>query len=473
MATVILPEPATQVALNVDNLAVDLDGAQVLAHQYVYDNIGDNWDRLRGVGGAMAVDTELAAAIALADGMANPTVPQVGAHLMGWNSADWDRLVSSIANGLEVDVTRVQGAINTELPAALVADDDMANPTAPFVLAALAGYDVVSGNWQRLHLLDASTALTGAPLGHLVVGKTEGKVTYRTAFKGLAGLQGLAVQLRGNAATVVRVTKVQIAKPSVAQVPLRVVKTNTAAHGGTFTSPIGIPFDSVDAAAASGLRLYTAIPANGDVAIGHVWQVDDDGGPGFVDETTDANDVGDADWTIFTAAEDVADYVAIGYSEQFGGVVFDNTNGTAGTNGVVVWEYWDGDSWEVLTNVTDGTTGFTAGVSDGQTLTFDIPTDWAAQVINGSASLFYIRARITTVFTVDPVYDQGFILPAGAEVGTGSVYESDIDTNDVLFETFGDEQNTQALVLRGIAETLEIELSADAALDGYIEWTEE
>ena len=140
---------------------------------------------------------------------------------------------------------------------------------------------------------------------------------------------------------------------------------------------------------------------------------------------------------------------------------------------MVVWEYWDGDSWEALANVTDGTTGFTIAVTDGQNLTFDIPTDWAAQVLNGSANLFYIRARITTVYTINPVYDQGFILPAANEIGTGSVFEDDVDTGDVVYEHFGDDQNAQAIVLRGIAETLEIDLSANTTLNGYIEWTEE
>lgn len=38
------------------------------------------------------VDTELPAAVALADGMANPTVPQVGAHGMVFNGTTWDRV---------------------------------------------------------------------------------------------------------------------------------------------------------------------------------------------------------------------------------------------------------------------------------------------------------------------------------------------------------------------------------------------
>ena len=306
-----------------------------------------------------------------------------------------------------------------------------------------------------------------------IVREAEGKATYRLAFKDLAALGGIAVSLRGNATNLVRVTKVQISKPSVAQAPLRMVKTSTAAHGGTFTNPTPIPVDSLDAAALSVVRLYTVLPANGDVAIGQVWHVDADGGPVFVDETVDANDVGSADWQIFPVTETVGDYMALGFSERFGEVIFDNAGGTAGTVGTAVWEYWNGSAWVALTNVVDGTTGFTIAVTDGQSLTFDIPTDWAASVINASASLFYIRARVTGEYTVEPVYDQGFIGPAAVEVGTGSVYEADHAVTDIIFETFGTEENTKAIVLRGIAETFEIDLSADATLNGYIEWTEE
>lgn len=472
MATVFLPEPDRQITLNADDLSVTMDGAQVLAHLYGYDNGGNNWDRVQVTAGALdvnvtavagAVDTELPAAVAAAEDLANPTAPFVLSALMGYEGGTWDRLLS-------IDgVLRV----NTELPDAGALDDDMANPTTPLLGATLMVYNALSSNWERAHTLGSTAARAGSPTGHQVTGKTEGKVTYRLSFKGLAALDGLAVSIRGNDSTVVRVTKVQIAKPSVAQAPLRMIKTSTAAHGGTYTTPTPIPLDSDDDAAVSAPRLYTALPANGDVAIGQVWQVDTSGGPDFIDETADANDNGDDDWLLFAAAENLGDYVAIGFSEKFGGVIFDNLNGTQGTDGTVVWEYWDGDSWEALTGVADATVGFTAVVADGRLLTFDVPADWASQVLNATEDLFYIRARITLVYTINPIYDQGFILPAGTEVGTGSVYESDIADSDVFFETFGDEQNTQAVVLRGLNETLEIDLSAAADLDGYMEWTEE
>ncbi len=276
MATQVLPEPNTQVTLNADDLAITMDGAQVLAHLYGLDVGGGNWDRIHATGGA-----------------------------------------------LDVNVTAVAGAIDTELPAAVTLDDDIPNPTAPLVGAALVLYNALSGNWERAGTLGSAVAIPGSPTGHQVVGKTEGKVTYRVAFKNLVALTGVAVRLAGSASTIVRVTKVQIAKPSVAQAPLRMVKTSTAPGDGTATTPIGIPLDSANDPATAVLSLYTAAPTG------------------------------------------------------------------------------------------------------------------------------------------------------GTEVGTGSVYDSDIATDDVLFETFGDEQNAQAVVLRGVAETLEIDLSADATLDGYIEWTEE
>lgn len=41
---------------------------------------------------ALTVDTELAAAGALADAASNPTTPMVGADLLGYNGASWDRV---------------------------------------------------------------------------------------------------------------------------------------------------------------------------------------------------------------------------------------------------------------------------------------------------------------------------------------------------------------------------------------------
>ena len=169
-------------------------------------------------------------------------------------------------------------------------------------------------------------------------------------------------------------------------------------------------------------------------AFDQIWHVDITG-PTFVDETVDANSTAAADWDIFPLTEAAGDYLAIGQTERFSHVSFDNLGGTAGVGGVVVWEYWNG-AWTALSGVTDGTTGFTIAVVDNQVLTFTMPTDWVAMVLNGSASLFYIRARITTVYTTNPVYDEGRVLGTNLENGLyTTVMFKQICTTPGLLET--------------------------------------
>ncbi|MDP2585480.1 MAG: hypothetical protein Q8P29_01215 [Candidatus Levybacteria bacterium] len=150
--------------------------------------------------------------------------------------------------------------------------------------------------------------------------------------------------------------------------------------------------------------------------LGQAWQVDVSAGAGgFSDQTTDANDAGTNDWIIFPATEEnTIDYAAIGFRQKFKKVTFDSTSGTQGTVGAVAWEYWNGTTWTALSGVSDGTTGFTAALGSGQNLTFTVPTDWAATSLGGSAILYYIRARVTTLYTVNPVYTQAVIGTTGA-----------------------------------------------------------
>lgn len=89
---------------------------------------------------SVTADTELPAAAALADAAANPTTPTVGSGILIWNGSGWDRVRGDIANGVDVDVTRVAGTVtvDSELPAARVATSTAnAIPTAPDVNAVL------------------------------------------------------------------------------------------------------------------------------------------------------------------------------------------------------------------------------------------------------------------------------------------------------------------------------------------------
>lgn len=62
------------------------------------------------VTGTVTVDSELPAAVALADATATPTVPGVGAFLMGWNGTNWDRVDTANTGRLQVDVVTGGGS---------------------------------------------------------------------------------------------------------------------------------------------------------------------------------------------------------------------------------------------------------------------------------------------------------------------------------------------------------------------------
>lgn len=167
------------------------------------------------------------------------------------------------------------------------------------------------------------------------------------------------------------------------------------------------------------LLIGRRIPLAGATA-GQVWQVTAVG-PAFSEQTAAFNNATDADWIVFPAAEAVGDYAAIGYPGTFITMTLDNANGTAGTVGTVDWEYWNGSAWAALTGVTDGTTEFTAAAADGQVVSWTLPLDWAAMSINSGPSLFYVRAIVTAEYTIDPVYDQGFLAGAGDATWTATM----------------------------------------------------
>jgi hypothetical protein len=108
------------------------------------------------VTGTVTVDTELEAAAALADAVANPTTTRISSYLQGYNGTTWDRLRSTTANGLAVDVTRVTGTVtvDTELTAVAALADAVANPTITNIAAYLVGYNGTT--WDRVR-----TANTG------------------------------------------------------------------------------------------------------------------------------------------------------------------------------------------------------------------------------------------------------------------------------------------------------------------------
>ena len=126
----------------------------------------------------------------------------------------------------------------------------------------------------------------------------------------------------------------------------------------------------------------------------------DDGGS-YTDYTTDANDADVNDVALLPASPAVNDAFYFGGKNKSNFLVLNV--GTAGVGTwTLAWEYYNGASWESLSNVVDGTEGFT--VVGENKVRYTLPTDWAEATINSSES-YYIRARVSsyTSITTQPL----------------------------------------------------------------------
>jgi hypothetical protein len=127
----------------------------------------------------------------------------------------------------------------------------------------------------------------------------------------------------------------------------------------------------------------------------------------YSDETTDAGNITTADTQLVS---NVGDIVYFGMSEKFRFV--NVSTSTNGTGGVLAYEYWDGSSWTSLTTVGSANSNLTACTGGGGSVScgvwFNPPANWAKTTINSESApgYFYVRARVTTNYTVSPVGSQ-------------------------------------------------------------------
>lgn len=118
----------------------------------------------------------------------------------------------------------------------------------------------------------------------------------------------------------------------------------------------------------------------------------EDGGV-FVDETTEADNATADNLTLFPAVPVAAvDRFNIGSALPFANIKVDVTTVGTGTY-TVVWEYWNGTSWAVLSVSGAGDDFKTVGV---QPVSWTIPTDWATTTINGQGPFYFVRAETQT-----------------------------------------------------------------------------
>ncbi len=150
------------------------------------------------------------------------------------------------------------------------------------------------------------------------------------------------------------------------------------------------------------IEVYYSAPA----AVGGA--VADDGGSTTV-ETTEANEATADDMTLLPETPAVEDAYYIGADHKFGYARLNVGTAGAGT-WTITWKYWDGSAWTALSNVTDGTDGFTAAAGSHD-VTFDTPADWATTTVAAIASLYWVKAEVTayTSLATQPKGTQAWI----------------------------------------------------------------
>lgn len=146
-------------------------------------------------------------------------------------------------------------------------------------------------------------------------------------------------------------------------------------------------------------------------------------GASFTDYTTAAQSDALDDVPLLPGSPVVDDAVFWGCDNPCRIVTFDID--TAGVNDLtLVWEYWDGDSYEALTGVTDDTNDFTG--LGRETVSWDMPSDWASTTVTGTAvDSFWGRARVSAVVseTTQPLAGRVYY-----ENGQWWTWIEDIDT---------------------------------------------
>jgi hypothetical protein len=165
----------------------------------------------------------------------------------------------------------------------------------------------------------------------------------------------------------------------------------------------------------------------------------DDGGL-YLDETTPFNEATADDVEIVLSAAEDANY--FGHATIMPTSLLLNLTTQGDWVGTVVWEYWDGDSWEALADISDGTTAFEA-TTGWKTVSWTAPSDWAQCTVDG-VNGYWCRARVNawTSITTQPQLGQGWIVTDTAVWTDDTTDFTDVGAADVKllpdYPTVGD-----------------------------------
>lgn len=169
-------------------------------------------------------------------------------------------------------------------------------------------------------------------------------------------------------------------------------------------------------------------------------QIDVSETPYYIDDTTDAQDIGATDFPLFTTTNNDGFLVQSPYPFSLVGITMSATVCTGSP--VYTYTYWDGDSWENLTLI--DTPNFT-GAGDTY-LHFEKPIDWteasgtAVSAIGATTGYYTIQVKATTAPTIAGIATILWVV---------DMYEFKAGVTDKNVVNFGTEAEIRGIPLMG------------------------
>ncbi len=174
-----------------------------------------------------------------------------------------------------------------------------------------------------------------------------------------------------------------------------------SASGQSLVDSNQIQSDTLDSIVQLGSTEYPSMPSSSRLNLEGAFA--DDGGV-ITEETTGASTAAGLDLTLLPVVPAVDDAYYFGGHHEFTYLILAVGQAGVGT-WTLTWEYYDGDSWEALADVTDNTDGY---INAGErSVSFARPIDWAEFTLLAKTA-FFIRARVSayTDITTQPIGSQ-------------------------------------------------------------------
>ncbi len=225
------------------------------------------------------------------------------AHLLGFNGVSWDRLRSTVANGLAVDVTRLPALVTgAAVIGALVANQSV-NKAQINGVVPLMGNGITGTGSQRVTIASDNTAFpvnaTLAAETTKIIGTVNSsvKATYRAStiipLVAAVTVNVPFLNIIGSATKTITVKRIRVSGMTLTAVgyfAINVEKLSSASTLGTFSTLVATSLDTNNAVVTAVVKAYTAAPTKGTL-VGTIashrtlWQATVAAAAGVTDDT--------------------------------------------------------------------------------------------------------------------------------------------------------------------------------------------